>query len=103
MNDALEDAVFENNLSLTVYKGTKDEICLVAGLDTVESYSQEKLLEHFSDCVSERFGLSLQKHAQFKELTPTEAKELLKIYIILDKRRKRQINGESRYRKREQN
>ena len=78
MNDALEDAVFEKNLSLTVYKGTKDEICLVAGLDTVESYSQEKLLEHFSDCVSERFGLSLQKHAQFKELTPAEAKELLK-------------------------
>ena len=77
INETLEDAGYETKIFMTIYKSTKEEIFLVVGVDTTDIYGKEKLIEHFSSCVCEKFDISLQKHSHIKEITPAESKNLL--------------------------
>ncbi|SFH92261.1 ATPase family associated with various cellular activities (AAA) [Selenomonas ruminantium] len=77
LNDTLASTGQENKIFLTLYKATKDELSLVAILDTLDPRNKKKVLAYFTSCISEeKYGLSLS-NPQFKEITPSEAKKLL--------------------------
>lgn len=77
LNDTLASTDQENKIFLTLYKATKDELSLVAILDTLDTHSQKKVLAYLSSCISaEKYGLSMS-NPRFNEITPSEAKKLL--------------------------
>ena len=75
INDTLETDANESKIFMTVYKVSPEELFLIAVIDSLESPSAKTLLKYLADCISEKFGLSLQRKAQMKEIeriyTPT--------------------------------
>ena len=77
INDTLETDATESKTFMTVYKASMEELFFIAVIDSLESPSSKTLLKFLADCVSEKYGLSLQRKAQMKEISPKEARKLL--------------------------
>lgn len=77
INDTLETDATESKTFMTVYKASLEELFFIAVIDSLESPSSKTLLKFLADCVSEKYGLSLQRKAQMKEISPKEARKLL--------------------------
>ena len=60
---------------MTIYKASPEELFFIAVIDSLESPTSKTLLKFLADCISEKYGLSLQRKAQMKEISPKEARK----------------------------
>jgi AAA+ superfamily predicted ATPase len=77
INDTLETDANESKIFMTVYKASPEELFLIAVIDSLESPTPKTLLDFFADIISEKYGLSLQRKAPMKEISPKEARKFL--------------------------
>lgn len=77
INETLETDAHESKIFMTIYKASQDELFLIAVIDSLEAPTPKTLLKFFADCVSEKYGLSLQGKEQMKEISPKEARKFL--------------------------
>ena len=77
INETLEIEANETKIFMTIYKAAKDEIFLIAVVDMLKSPTYKTLLSFFSACVSEKYGLSVQRKESMKEIAPAEARNFL--------------------------
>ena len=77
INESLETDAHESRIFMTVYKASQDELSLIAAVDKLEPLTQNNLFTSFSACVSEKYGLSMLKKLQMKEISPLEAKKFM--------------------------
>ena len=75
INDTLETDANESKIFMTIYKASPEELFFIAVIDSLALPTPKTLLKFFADCISEKYGLSLQRKAQMKEIeriyTPT--------------------------------
>lgn len=77
INETLETEAHESKIFMTIYKASQDELFIITVIDALEAPTYKTLLNFFTDCVSEKYGLSLQRKEQMKEISPAEARKFL--------------------------
>ena len=77
INELLASSAHESKLLLIVYKASKEEFSLIAMANTLEPFDKCKILKFLMSHLCEKFELTFSNKMQFKEITPTEVKNIV--------------------------